>query len=39
MDLDNLAVMSVASRVKNYPLIEEVNLSDNKVAIGKLAHS
>lgn len=31
MDLDNLAIMSVASRVKNYPLIEEVNLSDNKV--------
>ena len=38
MDLDNLAVMSVASRVKNYPLIEEVNLSDNKVMIGMFAH-
>lgn len=37
MDLDNLAVMSVASRVKNYPLIEEVNLSDNKVMIGMFA--
>lgn len=38
MDLDNLAVMSVASRVKNYPLIEEVNLSDNKVTIGVFSH-
>ena len=38
MELDNLAVMFVASRVKNYPLIEEVNLSDNKVMINKRYH-
>ena len=33
LNLDNVGIMFAASRIRNYPLIEEVNLSDNNVRI------